>query len=104
MEQEDKNYVKRWGKLAKELSECADVMPESLTKHQERVYDACLDMAYNFDQTLKEITEEVKGNYKDEGHAILGPNGDYGLSESNAFKAGFNYALTKTAEIINSKQ
>ncbi len=49
---------------AKRLSECADVMPKTLAEHQNRVYNACLDMIYLFETKLSEAKEAGKEEAK----------------------------------------
>lgn len=52
--------------LARELADCADVMPTSLKQHQDRVYNACLDMIYQFDNLINEKIEKMQGAVDDE--------------------------------------
>lgn len=62
-------------KQAKRLSECADVMPESLAKHQNRIYNACLDMIYSFKNDVipavrKEEREKVAKFIDENRHKV----------------------------------
>lgn len=50
---------KRWEREAKALSECSDVMPKTLTEHQNRIYNACLDMIYKIKERDTEIIKEI---------------------------------------------
>jgi len=50
-----KEYKNKLSLIAFDLSECADVMPNTLNKHKSAVYNACLDMIHHFEPILKEV-------------------------------------------------
>lgn len=56
------DYLKKWSKEARELAECADVMPNSLRGHKDVIYNACLDMAYKFEK-LEQVKCKCSENY-----------------------------------------
>ncbi len=55
----DNDYIKKWSIECKIISECSDVMPKDLISHQSRIYNACLDMAYLFEEKLRSRDAEI---------------------------------------------
>lgn len=96
-EQEKESYMK-WDFLAKDLSECSDIMPKTLPEHQERVYNACLDMAYRLEskyrQGLQEIIKEVEG-MKDKRR--------YSIEEYVSEQKGHNSAIEAITTLLKER-
>jgi len=71
---ENKEPIESWElkliEKAKTLSECSDVIPHDLATHQNRIYNACLDMIYHFksekEKSYKEAIQDVYKYLEDE--------------------------------------
>lgn len=83
---------------AKRISEANDVMPKSLSEHQNKVYNSCLDMVYLAFRQRKEELEALRKEI--EGRAFK--REDEG-SQFNLHIDGYNQAIEDISALFTSR-
>ena len=61
LEDTAESWEERMKRIAADLSNCHDIKPETLNKHRNAIYIACLDMIYHFGLELARQREEMVG-------------------------------------------
>lgn len=82
-------------KRAKGISECSDVMPDSLSEHKNRIYNACLDIVDIFMDKISQrdtaLIEELEGKR---------PKKDYDGSDLNSACEKYHMGAQNWSEIL----